>query len=311
MKDSSKMLNFNLNRTLAFEAERRVDLSPDRELLFSSVRELQFDLDRELGIRGRGVIFRGYVCAGCGTDISRDAVECTGCGAILEQISEGILGFNLNRDLHFDHERRVGFDLNRDLVFNQDRELIFDVDRELNIRMRGVVFRGYVCSKCGAPALPEAKICDECGAEFTKAKEKGDKPKMVWERGKKVTKKKPKKPKKAPRKKAPQTRRKKKGKRGTFYCPVCGKLLYVGSNFCTTCGTMFSAIKYKDGESRDGRPDYKEPEWRPRNDEHEKQRSEAVKEEKESTTISWDEYRRRGRRDGIVSWDEYYKRKKR
>jgi predicted amidophosphoribosyltransferase len=308
MKDSSKMLNFNLNRTLAFESDRRIGFSPDRELLFSSSRELLFDLDRELDIRSRGVVFRGYICSGCRADVSRDAEVCNGCGAVLEQVSDEVLNFDHKRNLLFDPERDVGFDSDRDLIFDSERELSFDMSRVLKIRKRGVVFRGRRCPKCGAPTFPEAFVCDECGARLKKKKKetKAAKKKMVWERGKKVPE-----PQKEIREKAKPPKPEVQAQRETFYCPLCGKLLYVGSNFCTNCGTMFGTVAYRDQEPRDGRRGYTDYEWASQKDERETRGEEDVPREKESTMISWDEYRRRGRRDGIVSWDEYYKRKKR
>ncbi len=306
MKDSSKMLNFKTNRTPAFESERSIGFSPDRDLSFSSVRTLQFDHDRELGIRKRGVVFRGYICSGCGTEVSREAARCSGCGAILEQVSDEVLNFDHNRNLGFDSGRDVEFDLDRTMTFDLDRDLSFDLDRDMDIRMRGVVFRGRTCPKCGALTYPDAIACDECGASLGAKKERAKEKKRVWETEEKV----PEPPKEIYEKVEPP-RPEAAVQSGTFYCPVCGKLLYVGSNFCTNCGTMFGAVRYMEQDSRQGAASYPQYEWSSQQDEDSTRKQEGVPGEKESSMISWDEYRRRGRRDGIVSWEEYYKRKKR
>jgi hypothetical protein len=89
-----------------------------------------------------------------------------------------LLNFNPDRNLHFNSDRNLYFDLNRELTFDLDRSLSFDPDRDLGIGKRGIVFRGYVCSSCGALVNPMATECDECDAVFEKApKRKAKKPK--------------------------------------------------------------------------------------------------------------------------------------
>lgn len=81
----TNLLNFNSSRTLEFSSSRALLFDPNRDLMFDSDRNLNFDPNRGLGIRRRGVLFRGYVCANCGAIVSVDATSCDECGAVFEQ----------------------------------------------------------------------------------------------------------------------------------------------------------------------------------------------------------------------------------
>ena len=85
MKDSSKLLTFNVNRDLKFQVFRGVDFNIRRNLAFDLNRELVFDLNRDLGFGKRGVVFRGYVCPICGAPVAKDAANCDECGVKFEQ----------------------------------------------------------------------------------------------------------------------------------------------------------------------------------------------------------------------------------
>lgn len=74
------------------------------------------------------------------------------------------MGFDQNRNLQFDPDRDLDFDLNRDLSF--------DPNRDLGFGRRGILFRGYVCSACGAIVNPLSEECNECGAVFVSRKRK-------------------------------------------------------------------------------------------------------------------------------------------
>ncbi|MFQ6106927.1 MAG: zinc-ribbon domain-containing protein [Thermoplasmata archaeon] len=121
-----------------------------------------------------------------------------------------LLNFNPERKLEFDLDRHLQFSPSRELGFNVDRELSFDLNRDLGFGKRGVVFRGYVCSSCGALVNPLATQCDECGAVFEV--------------------KKPKKRKKA--KKKPRSRRK--------FCRYCGSPISSSDSYCSHCGLRLS-----------------------------------------------------------------------
>ncbi len=84
MKDSSKLLSFNVNRDLKFKA-RGVDFNVRRNLAFDSDRDLFFDFRRDLGFGKRGVIFRGYVCPVCGAPVAKDAAKCDECDVQFER----------------------------------------------------------------------------------------------------------------------------------------------------------------------------------------------------------------------------------
>lgn len=85
MKDSTKLLNFNVNRELKFQVFRKPDIAPMRSLSFNSKRELLFSAGRELGFGKRGVVFRGYICPVCKAPVARDAPHCDECGVKFEQ----------------------------------------------------------------------------------------------------------------------------------------------------------------------------------------------------------------------------------
>lgn len=84
MKDTSKLLNFNVDRELNFDPSKGVDFESQRDLVFDQDRDLSFDLNRELDIRMRGVIFRGYVCPACGAAVASDATDCDECGVLFK-----------------------------------------------------------------------------------------------------------------------------------------------------------------------------------------------------------------------------------
>ena len=126
-----------------------------------------------------------------------------------------LLNFNSNRDLSFDTERGVDFNLDRQLGFDVNRELSFDVNRDLEIRYRGVVFRGFVCPRCGGLVAEDAKECDECHIQFKQETHKNKEKKRERKRKGK--------------RQAPGKTRGKQGRteqRATFNCPNCSKLLY-------------------------------------------------------------------------------------
>ncbi len=91
--------------------------------------------------------------------------------------------------------------------FNLDRELGFDLNRDLGFGKRGVIFRGYVCSSCGALVNPMATECDECDAVFE------------TEPKKTATKK--------PKKRARLKRR---------FCHYCGYPITGSDTYCSHCG---------------------------------------------------------------------------
>jgi len=84
MKDSAKLLNFNVNRELKFSVFRPVDFNTKRDLSFNINRDLSFSSDRDLGFGKRGVVFRGYVCPKCRAPVARDAPQCDECGVKFE-----------------------------------------------------------------------------------------------------------------------------------------------------------------------------------------------------------------------------------
>ena len=85
MKDSAKLLSFNVNRNLKFKVFRGVSFNLDRSLDFDNDRDLSFDSGRDLGFGKRGVIFRGYVCPVCGAPVAKDASKCDECDVQFER----------------------------------------------------------------------------------------------------------------------------------------------------------------------------------------------------------------------------------
>jgi ribosomal protein L40E len=85
MKDSAKLLNFNVNRELKFSVFRSVDFNTRRELSFNLNRDLSFNTNRDLGFGKRGVVFRGYVCPICRAPVAKSAPQCDECGVKFEQ----------------------------------------------------------------------------------------------------------------------------------------------------------------------------------------------------------------------------------
>jgi len=224
-----------------------------------------------------------------------------------------MLNFNSDRELKFDTRRGLDFDTQRNLLFNSDRELGFDVDRDLGIRNRGVVFRGYLCPVCGASVAKDASDCDECSVRFKPMEESTKETKSQWQRGKKISSSSSKKPKlKSKRKpKSKKSSTKKQSSRQTFPCPVCGKLLYTGTAVCPGCELEFmtSDSGKKKAPSRPKQPS--EPVCgscgfkMPSGDKFCRRCGSAMKKETDSTTVTWDEYKGRGRSDGIVSWNDH------
>ncbi|MCI0496801.1 MAG: hypothetical protein L0Z54_00680 [Thermoplasmata archaeon] len=161
--------------------------------------------------------------------------------------SKKLLNFNPDREYLFRWPRGVDFDLSRRLLFDPERELFFDADRELDIRMRGVIFRGNVCPGCGGLVLQDALRCDGCGHVFEKRAEamrtharrierkwgsrdrgaNGDSPTGSGPSGE-----------------GPVA--------GTFRCHICGTLLYAGTARCPICG-ISSASHGGDGSSGERR----------------------------------------------------------
>jgi DNA-directed RNA polymerase subunit M/transcription elongation factor TFIIS len=90
MKDSTKLLGFNLNRRLLFSEFRGVDFSSQRDLLFDLNRDLLFDSDRDLPFGEKGVDFRHFICGGCGTVVNGEAVSCPKCKAHFKSDEESI-----------------------------------------------------------------------------------------------------------------------------------------------------------------------------------------------------------------------------
>jgi predicted amidophosphoribosyltransferase len=85
MKDSAKLLNFNVNRELKFSVFRPVDFNTKRDLSFNINRDLSFNSSRDLGFGKRGVVFRGYVCPKCRAPVAKNAPQCDECGVKFEQ----------------------------------------------------------------------------------------------------------------------------------------------------------------------------------------------------------------------------------
>ncbi|MCK5397608.1 MAG: hypothetical protein KAJ33_05105 [Thermoplasmata archaeon] len=85
MKDSAKLLTFNVNRDLKFKVFRGVSFNLNRNLAFDSGRDLSFNSKRDLGFGKRGVVFRGYVCPVCGAPVAKDASKCDECGVKFEK----------------------------------------------------------------------------------------------------------------------------------------------------------------------------------------------------------------------------------
>jgi ribosomal protein L40E len=85
MKDSAKLLNFNVNRELKFSVYRSVDFNTRRDLSFNLNRDLSFNTNRDLGFGKRGVVFRGYVCPICRAPVAKNAPQCDECGVKFEQ----------------------------------------------------------------------------------------------------------------------------------------------------------------------------------------------------------------------------------
>jgi len=106
------------------------------------------------------------------------------CAAALITLGEGggmtilpdgtkLLEFDVNRELKFDLNRTLGFSPSRRLLFNVNRELNFDSRRDLGFGKRGVIFRGFICPRCGAMVAKGAKRCDECRVLFSWGKADG------------------------------------------------------------------------------------------------------------------------------------------
>jgi predicted RNA-binding Zn-ribbon protein involved in translation (DUF1610 family) len=81
LKDSSKLLGFDKNRTLWFHSFRTVDFPLKRKLTFDSERTLDFDSDRDLPFGKKGVSFRHFICGNCGNVVDGEVARCPGCRA--------------------------------------------------------------------------------------------------------------------------------------------------------------------------------------------------------------------------------------
>ena len=224
--------------------------------------------------------------------------------------SSKLLSFNINRDLKFKAFRGVGFNLNRNLSFDSDRDLTFDSSRDLGFGKRGVIFRGYVCPVCGAPVAKDASKCDECDVQFERTVTRKEKrsQKKSWDRGER--RKSP--PKKSKSKKSPPKSPSRKTRRSTFQCPVCGKLLYVGTSKCPGCDVVFN----EETRKAKSKPIQKERAAAPGIVYCIKCNSKIPPVDKfcrrcgatrphSGTTVSWKEFQTREKKDGLVSWDEY------
>jgi predicted amidophosphoribosyltransferase len=228
--------------------------------------------------------------------------------------SSKMLNFNLNRTLKFDTGRSVNFDINRTLEFNSDRDLEFDLNRDLGIRNRGVVFRGYVCPVCGASVAKDAINCDECSVRFKPMEETTTKTESSWERGKKVASSSSKKHRSGSKKSktgSKKSGKKRQGRRETFQCPVCGKLLYRGTAVCPGCDLEFITSGSGKKKAHQKPKHTQQPICSscgyklPSGDRFCRRCGSAVKKGAESGTVTWEEYLDKGRSDGIVSWNDH------
>ncbi|MFQ5909206.1 MAG: hypothetical protein ACE5IJ_00610 [Thermoplasmata archaeon] len=130
-----------------------------------------------------------------------------------------LLNFDLDRRLGFNPDRDLTFSLNRNLIFDVDRELSFDLDRDLGFGKKGVIFRGYVCSSCGALVGPMATRCDECGVTFQAE------------------------PRKETAKKAQSKRR---------FCHYCGYPISGPDTYCSHCGLKLSSGSAEEDSTESG-----------------------------------------------------------
>lgn len=223
--------------------------------------------------------------------------------------SSKLLSFNVNRNLKFKEFRGVDFNTGRKLLFDVDRGLSFDVNRDLGFGKRGVVFRGYVCPVCGAPVAKDAAECDECGVQFEQnvrgRKEKPAAQTKKWTRGERQTTK-------------PKTRPKSGQKRrSTFECPICGKMLYVGTARCPGCDTIFDL---KSGSQPDRKVKAQQQgrsaapgviycnncNYRiPPTDRFCRRCGSPRPKRTGNATVSWQDFQASGHDDGIISWDQY------
>ncbi len=90
MRDSSKLLNFDLNRQLLFTVFRPVEFPTQRDLLFDLDRSLSFDSRRVLPFGKKGVDFRQFVCGRCGVVVPGDAQRCPNCEGLFASEDEPI-----------------------------------------------------------------------------------------------------------------------------------------------------------------------------------------------------------------------------
>ncbi len=153
--------------------------------------------------------------------------------------SSKLLKFNVNRNLNFDPYRDVGFDLDRRLDFDLDRALSFDPGRDLEqIRLRGIVFRGYICPHCGALVAPDKGRCAECLWDLDVVIKKN----LTSEEFVDVV--------------LPAPKKSKDPAEG-FACDVCGRIIAHGEPKCSGCGTWFVSPMTESytGPTFDGRGD--------------------------------------------------------
>ena len=231
--------------------------------------------------------------------------------------SSKMLNFSPTRALGFERFRFVDVNPNRPLGFDPGRPLSFDLNRDLKFRKRGVVFRGYICPVCQASVDRHASECDECGALFEQPTDEGapKKKDVSFVEKREGTAREPKAKVSGPDQRvspavqappAPEYVQ----SRDIFYCPICAKPLYVGTTACPGCGTRFIVPK----ESKP-RPRRKVAVRVPVSEVGRETRPEgaegsAPSQDGKGVTVSWDEFERRGRRDGIVAWDEYVRKKR-
>ncbi|MCK5024786.1 MAG: hypothetical protein KAR56_04130, partial [Thermoplasmata archaeon] len=117
--------------------------------------------------------------------------------------------------------------------------------------------------------------------------------------------------KKSKSKKSPPKPPASKQRRSTFQCPVCGKLLYVGATKCPGCDVVFSTgqkVPAAQKPSRAAAPgivycqkcNYKIP-----STDKFCRRCGSTRPKNTGTTVSWQEFQAKEKKDGLVSWDEY------
>jgi predicted amidophosphoribosyltransferase len=136
MKDSSKLLGFDLNRKLLFSEFRRVDFPSRRKLYFNLDRKLAFDSQRKLPFGRKGIDFRHFVCGRCGTTVDGEAKRCPGCKAVFRKTEEQISSDTKVRP-------------SRDIKHSKMNKLFGDEYTEKKKPPPDRRQLGYRCSSCG------------------------------------------------------------------------------------------------------------------------------------------------------------------